>query len=643
MPKIPGEKSIRLATIYPGVGDDDVLVDLHIESFTIHSPPRYEALSYVWGSTEPPEFVWVGSPGRATLQVTTNLRTALQHIRYPDQERVMWVDALCINQSDDVEKGAEVARMGELFACAAHVVVWLGPEADGSDMAMERLDHIGSQVDVDWGGMHRITPSARLEPVDGSIADPNSDLPMDAEQSAAVVSLLNRGWFDRLWIRQEILVAEDKAFVCCGPYQMPWSVFRKALRLFYSRRSEPYNVVYLLQKRMKVIGGFVFQLRWTDVLGIRGIFDNALCSDPRDRIYGIKSLLLEDQQGWCGQPDYTRPTVDLYSEFTRNCIMGHPNGLTILRQCELSQIPNHWSGPSWVPDWSTRASFHWGEDTFASSQIQGSFAFPEIGTLRVLGVSRTVVTEMRAAPKFYDRDWSEAVEFLRRITPPQSATVRYSSGGSLLRAIARTVLFGAISDFVHVRDGNYPTSQIAETVVNRFVSGGDLVEEDYKMGSDAQRFLKRMDWGSGGNNFFLGTGGYVGVAPPSTNIGDEIFVVLGCQQPLVLRNCLKGTNRYSVVGECYVEGCARGEPLVGNLPGHIGFSMIEGTAKLEWSRRFMDLRSGEIFHEDPRLESLGVNLEEFRARLTEEPEAMLSLSPEVLRKRIADLQYIDLI
>lgn len=643
LPNIPGEKSIRLATIYPGVGDDDVLVDLHIETFTMHNPPRYEALSYVWGSTEPPEFVWVGSPGRATLQVTTNLRTALQHLRYPDQERVMWVDALCINQSDDVEKGAEVARMGELFACAAHVVVWLGPEANGSGMAMERLEYIGSQVDVDWGGMHRITPAAKLEHVDRSIADPNSDLPMDAEQSAAVVSLLNRGWFDRLWIRQEILVAEDKAFVCCGPRRMPWSVFRKALRLFYSRRSEPYTVVYLLQNRMRVIGGFVFQLRWTDVLGIRGIFDNALCSDPRDRIYGIKSLLLEDQQGLCGQPDYTRPAVDLYSEFTRNYIMGHPNGLTILRQCELSRIPNHWSGPSWVPDWSTRASFHWGKDTFASSQIQGFSAFPEIGTLRVLGVSRTVVTEMRSAPKFYDRDWSEAVEFLRRITPPQSATTKYPSGGFLLRAIARTVVCGALLDFVHVRDGNYPTSRIAEAVVNKFVSGGDLVDEDYKIGSDAQRFLKRMDWGSGGNNFFLGTGGYVGVAPPSTKIGDEIFVVVGCQQPLVLRNCLKGANRYSVVGECYVEGCARGEPLVGNLPDHIGFSMIEGTAKLEWSRRFRDLRSGELFHEDPRLESLGVDLHEFRARLADDPEALLSLLPEVLQKRIADLQYIDLI
>ncbi|KAG6362253.1 hypothetical protein INS49_010483 [Diaporthe citri] len=207
LPRIPGAKSIRLATLQPGVGDDDVAIDLHVESFMIHSPPRYEALSYVWGSTEAPQFIYIGDSDRATLQVTRNLKTALQHLRHPDQERVMWVDALCINQSDDVEKGAEVARMGELFACAAHVVVWLGPEANGSGLAMERLEHIGSQVDVDWGGMHRIMPTEKLEHADRSIADANSDLPMDAEQSAAVVSLLNRGWFDRLWIRQEILVA----------------------------------------------------------------------------------------------------------------------------------------------------------------------------------------------------------------------------------------------------------------------------------------------------------------------------------------------------------------------------------------------------------------------------------------------------
>ena len=107
---------------------------------------------------------------------------------------------------------------------------------------------------------------------------------------------------------------------------------------------------------------------------------------------------------------------------------------------------------------------------------------------------------------------------------------------------------------------------------------------------------------------------------------------MGCQQPLVLRKCLKGTNRYFVVGDCYVEGCARGEPLLGNHPDHIGFNLIGDTAKVK-SRCFRKLRSGELFREVPRLGSLGVDLEELRGRLAEDIGAVLGVPPEVLRER----------
>lgn len=638
---IEGAKSIRLATVHPGVGDDELVVDLHIEPFTTHSPPRYEALSYVWGSPEPPQFIRVGRHDGATIQITTSLKTALQHLRYPDQKRIMWIDALCINQSDDIEKGAEVARMGELFACAAHVVVWLGPEADESGRAMEKLYYFGSQIDVNWGGVQLITPAAGMDQVDYRTADPNYDLPLDTQDSAAIISLLNRDWFDRLWVRQEILIAEDKGFVCCGHHKMPWPVFRKAVRLLYSKRSEPGNMIHILRPRLSTIGGFIFQRRWTDVLSMRNVFDRALCSDPRDRIFGIKSLLLQDQQELCGPPDYTKPVVDIYLDFTKRYMAKYPNGLTILNQCEMSQSSS-WPGPSWVPDWSTKAGYHWGKDTFASSQIGRFYEFPEPRTLRVLGISCTTVTSIQPAPKFYHGDWNKAVEFLRRITSGQNMAATYPSGGSLLRAIARTVVSGAVYDFTHVEGGNYPTSEIAEAELSRFVSGVNLVEEDYEIGSNTQRFLKRMDWGSGGNNFITGTGGYVGLGAPSVQVGDEVLVIVGCQQPLTLRKC-PADDKYFVVGECYVEGCARGEPLLGNLPEHVGFKWIDGTFGVGWLRCFIDLQSGELFREDPRLERLGIDLDEFRIRLAEDPEAILSLTPELLLERIVGLRYIDLI
>jgi Heterokaryon incompatibility protein (HET) len=59
----------------------------------------------------------------------------------------MWIDAICIHQKDDLEKGPQVALMGDIYRLADRVVVWLGPEADGSGRAMALIDNIGRQVD----------------------------------------------------------------------------------------------------------------------------------------------------------------------------------------------------------------------------------------------------------------------------------------------------------------------------------------------------------------------------------------------------------------------------------------------------------------------------------------------------------------
>lgn len=639
LPRTPETSSIRLATIHPGAVADDVIISLRNEPFVSYDPPEYEALSYAWGSRRSPRTIYVGESDRATLRITESLKIALQHLRYRDRRRVMWIDALCIDQANDVEKGPQVAMMGQLFECASRVVVWLGPKQNSSNAAMERLAHIGSQIEVDWGGIHRLSP-ASIDGVDRSIAHPTGELPLNTEQSLAISHLLDRSWFHRLWIRQEIFVAEDRAIVCCGQQQMPWPVFRKALRLFYSKRPEPGNVMHLLKDRLSAIGGLVFQMRWTDIVWMRGSFGKALCSDARDYVYGVRALLFPDQQDLCGAPDYSKSTVQVFSDLARGYIAKYPYGLSILRQCECSP----WSGPSWVPNWSAKASFHWQNDTFASSQIKGWSIFPEAGILQVLGVSTTVIQNIRTIPKFYVQDWNDAIVFLHEIVSPSSQATSYPSGGTLLRALARSLVCGAISDFMHIRDGNYPSTRMAEAVLLRMLSGSQLVKEDYEMGSEVQKFCKRMDWGSGGKSFIQCTGGYVGVAPPSTRIGDEIFVVVGCQQPLVLRKPPGGSrdDRYTVVGECYVEGCSRAEPLLGNLPDHIGFSMIPSLTQPGLSRVFRDLQSGEQFGEDPRLESLGVDLGHFRAQLADDPGAMLTVPPDLLMERVNGLRKIDL-
>lgn len=90
-----------------------------------HDNPEYEALSYAWGK---PIFSHVirEVPSGTELQVTTNLEQALQAIRYQHAARILWADAICIDQSDLEEKGHQVALMGQIDHDAKRVVVWLG-------------------------------------------------------------------------------------------------------------------------------------------------------------------------------------------------------------------------------------------------------------------------------------------------------------------------------------------------------------------------------------------------------------------------------------------------------------------------------------------------------------------------------------
>src|SRR5690242_9217515 len=61
----------------------------------------YEALSYTWGGDELVESIQINNE---ILRITNNLYWALQYLRLKHQDRILWIDAICINQSDPREK-----------------------------------------------------------------------------------------------------------------------------------------------------------------------------------------------------------------------------------------------------------------------------------------------------------------------------------------------------------------------------------------------------------------------------------------------------------------------------------------------------------------------------------------------------------
>jgi hypothetical protein len=136
IPLDPQKKEIRLATLAPGMYDDDLVIQLRVESLSQNQKLEYEALSYVWGSIENPCVAQIN--GKHVL-ITINLECALRHLRYQDRSRVFWIDALCINQADIPERNSQVQMMGSIYRDASAVAIWLGPGTEEEEEVIRKI------------------------------------------------------------------------------------------------------------------------------------------------------------------------------------------------------------------------------------------------------------------------------------------------------------------------------------------------------------------------------------------------------------------------------------------------------------------------------------------------------------------------
>ncbi|KAH7255136.1 heterokaryon incompatibility protein-domain-containing protein, partial [Fusarium redolens] len=162
----------------------------------------YYALSYEWGdeSKDDPDI----NVTDRQVQIRRNLFDALKSIRKPTEDVRLWVDAICINQSDVQEKSQQVAMMGETFTKALGVISWLGPAKDDSDLAMELMS--------DANALEANLPS----------------FSKDSTELKALFSLCHRRYWRRVWIIQELYLAKSYA-IWCGAKSIPDTEFEDSL------------------------------------------------------------------------------------------------------------------------------------------------------------------------------------------------------------------------------------------------------------------------------------------------------------------------------------------------------------------------------------------------------------------------------
>lgn len=146
------DSQIRLLHLKPAT-DSDTPIRCSFTTVSLADSPCYEALSYVWGDSAHLNTVNLEGFGVA---ISSNLFQALCRLRRRDADRILWVDAVCINQDDIDERSRQVSLMGSIYQDAEGVVVFLGQEWDGHDLAFDYLELCAEQ------GEYHFVPS--LEP-----------------------------------------------------------------------------------------------------------------------------------------------------------------------------------------------------------------------------------------------------------------------------------------------------------------------------------------------------------------------------------------------------------------------------------------------------------------------------------------------
>ncbi|KAJ4290976.1 hypothetical protein N0V90_010172 [Kalmusia sp. IMI 367209] len=343
---LPDSDAIRVLELQPAA-DYEAPLRAVLATEPRRDRARYTALSYTWSGVAASGVLHLGD---VRMDIQGNLDLALRAMRLKDEVLRIWVDAVCINQQDLEEKGVQVSKMDDIYRRAESVLAWLGPASDTSEGALDYLE-ILAELSKSPEYDNQVRPQAAIVEMTGVSIDANLALDIrESRESASVDEILERLWFSRMWVVQEVLLARNLV-LHIGGQSMPWDQFRRAIHMLWA--AEKHKVVFGLEVQtggpLRHAQGLVYardQLQANDA-GTTLFQDYTLqiyartkdlqtwgCKDDRDRVYGILGFIPQDS-GMKIVPNYTIDASEVYIEFARQHILHE--GLTILLYAGLEQ------------------------------------------------------------------------------------------------------------------------------------------------------------------------------------------------------------------------------------------------------------------------------------------------------------------
>lgn len=330
-PLDPEQREIRLLELAPGGYNDDLVITLRIESLR-RELPEFHALSYAWGQQTSPQKAVVN---QKSMTIGLNLDRAFRHLRCGlTKSKLMWVDAICINQLDLKERSSQVLLMKDIYSSAERVQIYLGPEGSGDASLISLIeDDVVPRTEDDF---HILLTH--------------------------VESFCQRPWFGRVWVAQELALSERDPTIYIGTKNLPWSKLYEYVVSLESRKpssleGHPRITSYMESiERVRRLGRVRSVPTTSLVLQIFRLAP-ALATDPRDKVYGLLGICASAFNETTVKPDYTKSTTRVFTEAT--VAMLHepchlPYGLMPLQPprilspgCFYQRLPDL---PSWVFD-----------------------------------------------------------------------------------------------------------------------------------------------------------------------------------------------------------------------------------------------------------------------------------------------------
>jgi hypothetical protein len=559
-------QEIRLLEVFPSDVASDTLRcrRLRIDLDEIRTYP-YEALSYVWGDENGRTDITCDGQ---RVSVTNSLASALKRLRLPQTSRLIWADAICIDQNNYSEKNCQLPLMGKIYSMAERVMVWLGEvessQAEGVSHTVSSIADRVRKAREEKGSAENNLQGYHCLQIQGNYNDTTT--------RTVLKRLFDMPWFSRIWCIQEIVLAKD-AIMLWGEHELSWADVGTTaawISELVPVRALEYKMdaFYTDVEVHNAYQMYALQREPHDLLELLNECTAFKVSNPRDRVYGILALVQPQEEAQALCVDYNKSVGEVYTDTVVAWIQLHKD-LEPLSYVHhgYTHRQSHEGFTSWTPNWDLderpRRMPAFDSPLSACKEIpvklvDGYIVNSQLLSLHGIRYSEiTRVHEIMNPHNMKDHKRHPFLNIYRAIVGPHDTDIDEAPP---LKSyiLARTLTAGCNSEMEDITSAT-PEEQTLFwcsflAIIGCLYAGTNHLS--LRKESSLESFYDEAEIVCTDRRIFQARNGDFGLGPSSAREGDIIVVLFGGNTPYILR---PHDQAYLFVGQAYVDDLMQGQ------------------------------------------------------------------------------------